>query len=179
VMGRLVHTGLGSSSLVAHVLPYPPPPHVNIFVLGPAVINTHTFDRVYTSSSAPQCERKGPPGGPFLRSNWLRAQQSPNLSAPPKTFKVAGNIPYRNTDRRGCCGTGTADSGTVDPSMTRVTAFMYACMHACMYIDTYMHACVYVYTYTYTYVYKFYDNFFKKNHIYKYIYLLHVLFTGS
>jgi hypothetical protein len=41
-MGRLVHTGLGSSSLVAHVLPYPPPPHVNSFVLGPAVINTHT-----------------------------------------------------------------------------------------------------------------------------------------
>jgi hypothetical protein len=40
VMGRLVHTGLGSSSLVAHVLPYPPPPHVNSFVLGPAVINT-------------------------------------------------------------------------------------------------------------------------------------------
>jgi hypothetical protein len=26
---------------VAHVLPYPPPPHVNSFVLGPAVINTH------------------------------------------------------------------------------------------------------------------------------------------
>jgi hypothetical protein len=26
VLGRLVHTGLGSSSLVAHVLPYPPPP---------------------------------------------------------------------------------------------------------------------------------------------------------
>jgi hypothetical protein len=25
-MGSLVHTGLGSSSLVAHVLPYPPPP---------------------------------------------------------------------------------------------------------------------------------------------------------
>jgi hypothetical protein len=25
VMGRLVHTGLGSSSFVAHVLPYPPP----------------------------------------------------------------------------------------------------------------------------------------------------------
>jgi hypothetical protein len=43
-MGRLVHTGLGSSSLVAHVLPYPLPPHVNIFVLGPAVINTHTPD---------------------------------------------------------------------------------------------------------------------------------------
>jgi hypothetical protein len=26
VIGSLVHTGLGSSSLVAHVLPYPPPP---------------------------------------------------------------------------------------------------------------------------------------------------------
>jgi hypothetical protein len=42
-MGSQVHTGLGSSSLVAHVFPYPPPPpHVNNFVLGPAVINTHT-----------------------------------------------------------------------------------------------------------------------------------------
>jgi hypothetical protein len=41
-MGSLVHTGLGSSSLVTHVLPYPPPPHANSFVLGPAVINTHT-----------------------------------------------------------------------------------------------------------------------------------------
>ena len=41
VMGRLVHTGLGSSSLVAHVLHYPPP-HANSFVIGPAVINnTH------------------------------------------------------------------------------------------------------------------------------------------
>ena len=41
-MGSLVHTGLGSSSLVAHVLPYPLPSHANSFVLGPAVINTHT-----------------------------------------------------------------------------------------------------------------------------------------
>ena len=40
-MGRLVHTGLGSSSLVAHVLQYPPHTHANSFVLGPAVINTH------------------------------------------------------------------------------------------------------------------------------------------
>jgi len=43
-MGRLVHTGLGSSSLVAHVLHYPPPPHANSFVLGPAVIK-HTQRR--------------------------------------------------------------------------------------------------------------------------------------
>ena len=41
-MGRLVHTDLGSSSLVAHVLQYPPLPHANSFVLGPAVINTYT-----------------------------------------------------------------------------------------------------------------------------------------
>jgi hypothetical protein len=37
-MGSLVHTGLGSSSLVAHVLPYPPPPHANSFVLGPVQV---------------------------------------------------------------------------------------------------------------------------------------------
>jgi hypothetical protein len=42
-MGRLVHTGLGSSSLVAHVLHYPPPHHAKSFLLGPAVIkHTHT-----------------------------------------------------------------------------------------------------------------------------------------
>jgi hypothetical protein len=35
------HTGLGSSSLVAHVLHYPSV-HANIFVIGTAVINTHT-----------------------------------------------------------------------------------------------------------------------------------------
>jgi hypothetical protein len=38
-MGRLVHTGLGSSSLIAHVPHYP---HANSFIIGPAVINTHT-----------------------------------------------------------------------------------------------------------------------------------------
>ena len=41
-MGRLVHTGLGSLSLVAHVLHYPPSPHANSFVIGTAAINTHT-----------------------------------------------------------------------------------------------------------------------------------------
>jgi hypothetical protein len=33
---------LGSSSLVAHVPQYSPAPHAHSFVLGPAVINTHT-----------------------------------------------------------------------------------------------------------------------------------------
>ena len=40
-MSGLIHTGLGSSSLVAHVLHSPPPPPANSFVIGPAVINTH------------------------------------------------------------------------------------------------------------------------------------------
>ncbi len=38
-MGRLVHTGLGSLSLLAHVLHYPPLPHANGFVIGTVVIN--------------------------------------------------------------------------------------------------------------------------------------------
>jgi len=43
-MSGLIHTvaGLGSSSLIAHVLHSPPPPPANNFVIGPAVINTHT-----------------------------------------------------------------------------------------------------------------------------------------
>jgi hypothetical protein len=34
------HTGLGSSSIIAHVVHSPPPPPANSFVIGPAVINT-------------------------------------------------------------------------------------------------------------------------------------------
>ena len=42
VMSRLIHTGLGSSSLIAHVLHSPPPPtRTASFVIGPAVIK-HT-----------------------------------------------------------------------------------------------------------------------------------------
>ena len=42
-MGRLVHTGLGSSTLVAHVLiSLSPSPPANSFVICTAVINTHT-----------------------------------------------------------------------------------------------------------------------------------------
>ena len=39
----LIHTGLGSSSIIAHVVHSPPPPPANSFVIGPAVINTHTI----------------------------------------------------------------------------------------------------------------------------------------
>ena len=35
-MSGLIHTGLGSSSLIAHVLHSPPPPPANSFVIGPA-----------------------------------------------------------------------------------------------------------------------------------------------
>jgi len=41
-MSGLLHTGLGSSSIIAHVVHSPPPPPANSFVIGPAVINTHT-----------------------------------------------------------------------------------------------------------------------------------------
>jgi hypothetical protein len=41
-MSGLIHTGLGSSSIIAHVVLSPPPP-ANSFVIGPAVINTHTL----------------------------------------------------------------------------------------------------------------------------------------
>ena len=39
VMGRLVHTCLGSSSLIAHVRHCPPSPHANSFIGRTAVIN--------------------------------------------------------------------------------------------------------------------------------------------
>ncbi len=39
--GSHIHTGLGSSSIIAHVVHSPPPPPANSFVIGPAVINTH------------------------------------------------------------------------------------------------------------------------------------------
>ena len=42
MMSGLIHTDLGSSSLIAHVLHSPPPPPANSFIIGPAVINTHT-----------------------------------------------------------------------------------------------------------------------------------------
>jgi hypothetical protein len=41
-MGTLVHTCLGSSYLIAHVLHCPPPRPAHSFIIGPAVINTHT-----------------------------------------------------------------------------------------------------------------------------------------
>jgi len=45
VMSGLIHTGLGLSSLIAHVLHSPPPPPANSFTIGPAVINTHSANK--------------------------------------------------------------------------------------------------------------------------------------
>jgi hypothetical protein len=49
---------LGSSSIIAHVVHSPPPPPANSFVIGPAVINTHTQYRV----------RRSRDGGPEIRA---------------------------------------------------------------------------------------------------------------
>jgi hypothetical protein len=58
-MDRLVHTGLGSSSLVAPVLQYPSPPHANSFVLGTAVINTHTGEEHIPGPEEEEKEERG------------------------------------------------------------------------------------------------------------------------
>jgi hypothetical protein len=55
LMSRLIHTGLGSSSLIAHVLHSPPPPPANSFVIGPAVINTHkALPKSFPSNTKPE-----------------------------------------------------------------------------------------------------------------------------
>ena len=62
-MSGLIHTGLGSSSLIAHVLHSSPPPPANSFVIGPAVINTHTSKWLYfchTSSVRSTSDSRGP-----------------------------------------------------------------------------------------------------------------------
>ena len=60
VMGRLVHTSLRSSYLIAHVLHCPPPPPAHSFIIGPAVINTHTriskfFETTHSSIRVLSC----------------------------------------------------------------------------------------------------------------------------
>ena len=45
VMGRLVHTGLGSSSLVAHVLQYPPPTRKQLCTRSCSNKHTHTHNK--------------------------------------------------------------------------------------------------------------------------------------
>ena len=55
-MSGLIHTGLGSSSIIAHVVHSPPPPPANSFVIGPAVINTHVLGKILVEGY-----RLGPP----------------------------------------------------------------------------------------------------------------------
>jgi len=101
-MGRLVHTGLGSSSLVAHVLPprkqlctrscsnkhthtHSPPPHANSFVKGTAVINTHT----HTSrnlGSQPQPQHSFLLGELGLKRKMVFTLPRPARAAPIRSF---------------------------------------------------------------------------------------------
>ena len=57
VLGKLVHTRLSSSYLIAHVLHCPPSPPAHSFIIGTAVIeaviNTHTLLRVKTFVQSP------------------------------------------------------------------------------------------------------------------------------
>ena len=59
VMGRLVHTDFGSSSLVAHVIHYHPPP-TRSFVIGTAVINTHGYGKPEAQDLSPKARRMVP-----------------------------------------------------------------------------------------------------------------------
>jgi hypothetical protein len=67
VMSGLIHTGLGLSSLIAHVLHSPPPPPANSFVIGPAVINTHlkslSVDDSVTTDTKSQSHKESRRGG--------------------------------------------------------------------------------------------------------------------
>jgi hypothetical protein len=86
VMGRLVHTGLGSSSLVAHVLPYPPPAPVISFVLGAGVIYTQiSFQTKSCSSFSAERRRAQPcPIDPRMR---LRLPHPSNKGLPSLLFR--------------------------------------------------------------------------------------------
>ena len=59
VMGRLVHTDFGSSSLVAHVIHYHPPP-TRSFVIGTAVIDTHGYGKPEAQDLRPKARRMVP-----------------------------------------------------------------------------------------------------------------------
>ncbi len=80
VMSGLIHTGLGSSSLIAHVLHSPPPPPANSFVIGPAVVNTHSSIPYRTHSA---CQNGGVPGPPpvilvaWLSGEWCKSYGYP------------------------------------------------------------------------------------------------------
>ena len=73
-MGRLVHTGLGSSSLVAHVLHYPPPPTRTALFIGTAVLNTHTqINKKNTCTRHPaNCPQKSPPPPPRILNFFVK-----------------------------------------------------------------------------------------------------------
>jgi hypothetical protein len=77
VMGRLVHTGFVWSSLVAHVLHYPPPPHANSFIIDTAVINTHNHrpEKIPKKAGCTEWDEPAASGALFLAARrFLLAQ---------------------------------------------------------------------------------------------------------
>jgi hypothetical protein len=99
-MGRLVHTGLGSLSLVAHVLHYPPPPHANSFALGHVCVSLET-------------EREG------VRVHGTPARLC--TRAPPASSSTPRGSAATATTRRRCSGTSVrwANVCLVAPRLSR------------------------------------------------------------
>jgi hypothetical protein len=79
VMSGLIHTGLGSSSIIAHVVHSPPPPPANSFVIGPAVINTHTYWHGSDLKKWRSVRKTAPHGAPRrdIRSPWRQLLSLP------------------------------------------------------------------------------------------------------
>jgi hypothetical protein len=134
VMGRLVHTGLGSSSLVAHVLPYPPPPHVNIFVLGPAVINTHSRRWIHrressatrTWSSASCASSPRPSARRCGTSNWLISFISEFISTDACNKPCLPTVisDWVRDNDRATTGSVSASSPSASPMLTAPSSYL-------------------------------------------------------
>jgi hypothetical protein len=81
VVGKLVHTCLGSSYLIAHVLHCPPRPPAHSFLIGPAV-NTHTSQCGIAIIALP----KATPTDNLLLSVNSPALPAPKSTQPPQTL---------------------------------------------------------------------------------------------
>jgi hypothetical protein len=88
----------GKGEMPIHIcLPYPPPPHVNIFVLGPAVINTHIYQQQYADNNISflpaivSLSTSTRMHGEFLRLLFLQAQRETEAH-----FTAAGMSSQRN-----------------------------------------------------------------------------------
>ena len=81
VMGRLVHTGLGSSSLVAHVLHYPPPPHALCSTCSNKHTHSHAISPDLTICTLSKCDRD-PEGPESCQSGARRPRRRSSVKFP-------------------------------------------------------------------------------------------------